>query len=175
VPVPGPLQFGGPLQLAFEFNLNKKAFDGKDITNDLTQDAGDKASSLADWAWKAWAPASFWTYNSWYWTKISNAVYGATDTAGHPYSVPQAVLSSLGIKVKPVDVENGIMWHFKDFQKMQTALQFDFRSLARQLERGLISQKAFDSGAADIMEKFENLGQDVNEFSKRIAPPKKGQ
>ena len=173
LPIPAPLQFGGPLQMAFEFMLNRQAFTGEDITNSLTMDNGDKFNSVADWAWKSWAPASFWTPRSWYWTKIANAVYGATDTAGHPYSVPQALLSSIGIKVKPVDVEDGIKWHFVDFMKTRDALVQELRSNGRQLERGLISQKAFDAKAADVMEKLGNLSTNVDEFSKRTAGKKK--
>jgi hypothetical protein len=175
LPIPAPLHFGGPLTQAFEFALNKQSFTGEDITNDLTQDNGDKFTSVADWAWKSWTPPAFWNPDSYYWTKISNAVHGATDTAGHPYTIPQAVLSSLGIKVKPVDVENGITWHFYDFKKTQDALKKELRSSAYQLERGLISQKAFDSKSADIMEKFGNLEQRLKEFEKRIEPKKKAQ
>ena len=128
---------------------------------------------MADWAWKAWAPGSFWTPYSWYWTKIGNAINGATDTAGHPYSVTQAVISALGIKVKPVDVEDGIKWHFFDFKKVQNALKKEMGSNARRLDRGLISQEAHDGVAADIMEKYERLGQRVEEFSERIKKPKR--
>ena len=173
IPLPGPLHFGGPLQLAWELMLNKQAFTGEEITNDLTMNTAEKFTAVADYAWKAWTPAAFWMPNSWYWTKIGNAIYGATDTAGHPYSVPQAVLSSIGIKVKPVDIDDGIKWHYFDFRQMQNALKADMRSLAHQLERGLISQRAFDSGAARIMEKYENLGAEVKEFSQRIKKPKR--
>ena len=170
LPIPAPLQFGGPIQLAFELMLNRQAFTGEDITNDLTMDNSEKASAVADWAWKAWAPGSFWTPYSWYWTKIGNALYGATDTAGRPYSVPQAFLSAVGIKVKPVDVEDGIKWHFYDFSKVQQALKKELRSNAGRLDRGLISQKAHDAEAARLMEKFSNLEQRVEEFEKRIEP-----
>ena len=173
IPIPGPLHFGGPLQLAWELMLNKQAFTGEEITNDLTMTNPEKFTAVADYAWKAWTPAAFWMPNSWYWTKIGNALYGATDTAGHPYSVPQAVLSSIGIKVKPVDVENGIFWHFKDFQQVQKALKSEMFRASDQLERGLISQAAFDRTAARIMEKFENLGQRVDEFSERSKKPKR--
>ena len=173
LPIPAPLQFGGPIQLAFELRMNRQAFTGEDITNDLTQDNAEKASSVADWAWKAWAPGGFWVPNSWYWTKIGNAISGATDSAGHPYSVPQALLSSIGIKIKPVDVDDGIKWHFFDFKQVQNALKKDLRSNGHRLERGLISQKAHDDAAAKIMLKFERLGERVEEYSKRIETKKK--
>jgi hypothetical protein len=167
IPIPGPLQFGGPLQLAFELAFNKKAFDGKEIVNELTDTPGEQAKNVADWAWKAWAPGAFWIPNSWYWTKISNAVHGATDIYGRPYSVPQALLSSIGIKAQPLDVENGIMWHFKDFQKMQLEMEAQFRTVARQLDRGLISQSEFDKALAKTMEKFVTLEGKINAYDKR--------
>jgi hypothetical protein len=170
LPIPAPLQFGGPLMLAFELLLNRQAFTGEDITDDLTMDNSDKVSAVADWAWKAWAPGSFWTPYSWYWTKIGNALYGATDTAGRPYSVPQAFLSAIGIKVKPIDVEDGINWHFYDFKKTQTALTKKLRSNAYRLERGLVSQKAHDAEAARLMERFSNMETELGEFEKRIEP-----
>ena len=57
LPIPAPLQFGGPLQLAFELMLNKQAFTGEEITNELTDTSADKAAKVADWAWKAWTPS----------------------------------------------------------------------------------------------------------------------
>lgn len=173
LPIPSPLLFGGPIQLAFEFRLNTQAFTGEDITDDLTMDNGDKFTTVADWAWKSWAPASLWTPGSWYWTKMSNAIYGATDTAGRPYSVPQALLSSFGIKAKSQDVEDGIGWHYYDFQKVQRALKKELQSAGRQRERGLMSQAAFESRSADIMEKFGNLKENVNEFKERTRKPPK--
>jgi hypothetical protein len=177
LPMPAPLQLGGPLMLAAEFYLNRQAFTGKDITNELTQDSGDKASSVLDWAWKSWAPSSPWTPRSWYWTRLSNAFYGAKDITGRPYSVPQAALSSVGVKVKSLDVDDGIKWHFVDFRNQHLALSDDMRSAARQLNRGLISQAAYNDIAADIYEKRikinekrEALGEFTRPKDKRKVP-----
>jgi hypothetical protein len=170
LPIPAPLLFGGPLQIAMELRMNRSAFTGEDITNSLTQTPTEKLGAAADYAWKAWAPNSFWSPNSWYWTKISDAIYGVRDQAGNINSVPQAFLSSIGIKVKSVDVENGMMWHFRDFENVQRALKADLRRAARDLDRGKIDQSAFDSEAAKIMRKFENLGVKANELNERITP-----
>ena len=173
LPIPAPLQFGGPLMLAFELRMNKQAFTGEEITNGLTDTNAEKAWKVADWAWKAWTPGAFWVPNSWYWTKISNAIYGAKPTPeAPPYSVTQAVLSSFGIKIKPLDVENGIMWHFKDFEKVDKQLRSELYSNALDLERNLVSQEAHDKKAARIMDKFGNLEQRLGEFEERIKPKK---
>lgn len=169
LPIPAPLHFGGPIQLGFEFMLNKKSFDGEEITNELTDTNAEKVAKVADWAWKSWVPPAFWMPNSYYWTKISNALHGATDMQGRPYSVPQAVVSSFGIKVKPLDVDDGIKWHFVEFQKVQLELKKQLRSNAMRLQRGLISQKAHDAEAANLMEKFGNLGQKAGELSEAVS------
>jgi hypothetical protein len=161
--------------MAFEFMFNKQAFTGEEITNELTDTNPEKAAKVADWAWKSWAPASFWTPYSWHWNKIWAAIHGAKDVAGHPYSVPQAVLSSIGIKVKPVDVQNGIFWHLYDFQKKQDALKAEMQSYGRDLERGLITQEAFNAQLARMMEKYQTLGRNVREFSERTRKPQKAQ
>jgi hypothetical protein len=166
LPMPGPLNFGGPLQLAFEFNLNKKAFDGQEITDDLTMTNPEKVGAVVDWAWKAWAPPAFWNPWSHYWSRISHAVRGAQETPGHKYSLPQSLLSSIGVKVKAVDVENGIMWHFYDFKKMQTALKEELRASARQLAMGRMTQEDFNAKAANTMEKFETLSGKITEYEK---------
>ncbi|TIV83892.1 MAG: hypothetical protein E5V64_06020 [Mesorhizobium sp.] len=166
VPVPAPLQFGGPLMLAFELALNKSGFTGDPITNDLTDNWWDKTSKTGDYLWKAWLPSAAWVPNSWYWTKIGNAINGATDAKGRPYSLPEAVSSSFGIKMKPQDVETGLFWHYKDIKDADQALRAEARTLARQRERGLISQKAFDAGMASLLDKRDLLVERVKELQK---------
>ncbi|MGL4441808.1 MAG: hypothetical protein ACRCUE_21375, partial [Bosea sp. (in: a-proteobacteria)] len=110
LPIPAPLQFGGPLMLAGELLLNRQAFTGQDIVNDKTDDWWDLTSKVGDWAWKSWMPSAAWIPGSWYWTRIGNALKGATDFQGRPYSVPQAVSSSFGVKLKSQDVEAAMAW-----------------------------------------------------------------
>lgn len=169
-PIPAPIQFGGPIMLAAEFLLNRQAFTGDDITNDLTDDNADKAENVADWLWKAWMPSAFWMPNSWYWDKIANAATGATDAQGRDYSLAQALLSSIGIKVRSQDVENGLYWHNVDFKKVNTALRTEMRRLGRQRERNLISQAEYDRAAARISAKFSTLQRNVEDFQRRSQP-----
>ena len=170
IPIPAPLQFGGPMVLAAEFLLNRQAFTGGDITNDLTDDNADKAENVADWAWKSWAPNAFWVPNSWYWQKVRNAVVGATDAQGRQYSVGQAFLSSIGVKVRPLDVEDGLSWHSYEFKQVQKALRAERRAAGRKRDRGLISQAEYDRQQAKIMEKFANLERTADEFEARSQP-----
>ncbi|TPN11739.1 LPD5 domain-containing protein [Mesorhizobium sp. B2-1-2] len=166
VPIPAPLQFGGPLMLAFELALNKSSFTGDPITNDLTDNWWDKTSKVGDYLWKAWLPSAAWVPNSWYWSKIGNAINGATDAKGRPYSLPEAVSSSFGVKMKPQDVETGLFWHYKDIKYVDQALRAEARTLARQRERGLISQKAFDAGMQALLDKRDRLVERVKEMQR---------
>ncbi|TIW23769.1 MAG: hypothetical protein E5V63_24210 [Mesorhizobium sp.] len=166
LPIPAPLQFGGPLMLAFELALNKSAFTGDPIRNELTDTWWDAAGKTGDYLWKSWLPSAAWVPHSWYWTKIENAAKGATDAKGRPYSLPEAIASSVGVKLKPQDVETGLFWHYKDIKDADQALRAEARTLARQRERGLISQKAFDAGMQSLLDKRDRLVERVKELQR---------
>jgi hypothetical protein len=156
IPVPAWLQFGGPIMLAFEFTLNKQAFTGKEITNDKTDDIWDKTSKVADWAWKSWMPSAAYIPGSWYWERIGNAAVGARDWQGRPYQLEQAIPSSIGIKLKPQDVDQGFAMHAMEFSKVERELKLKMRRLARDHERGIVSDKEYEKQKAKIM---KNLGK----------------
>lgn len=159
IPVPAPLQFGGPLMLAGEFILNRQAFTGQEITNDLTDDWWDKSAKVTDWAWKSWMPSAPWIPGSWYWERIGNAMSGARDFRGRPYSVPQAVLSSAGIKVKPQDVRQGFYFHGLEFNRVEQELRAQMRRLARDRQRGLITERRFERERVRLITKMRRLGE----------------
>lgn len=156
IPIPAPLQFGGPLMLAAEVFLNKQGFTGEEITTE-TDTWPEKGGKVGDYLWKAWMPSAAWVPGSWYWQKIGNAVSGATDAGGRPYDIPSALASSVGVKLKPQDVDQGLHWQGYGLMKIEQQLKAEGRRLARQRERGLISQRAFDDGMASILEKMERL------------------
>jgi len=157
VPVPAWLQFGGPLMIAAELALNKQGFTGREITNEYTDTAGDKAAKVGDYLWKSWMPSAAWVPGSWYWDKIGNAVSGARDYSGRPYSVPQAVASSVGIKIKPQDVAEGFYYREMGFDRTESALKAEARRYGRDRDRGLISQDRYDREIARIIVKGEAL------------------
>ncbi|KQT54617.1 hypothetical protein ASG43_03255 [Aureimonas sp. Leaf454] len=169
IPLPAPLQFGGPLLLGFELALNKQSFTGEEITNDETDTFGEKAAKIGDYLWKSWLPSAAWIPGSWYYTKLQNAATGATDAQGRPYDLPSALASSVGIKLKPQDVESGIQWQYRDLKKVETELRAEARRLARQRERGLISQSAFDAGMATYMEKMGRLKEEATDLQKKTS------
>jgi predicted kinase len=157
VGLPSWIQPGGPLMLGAELMLNKQAFTGKEITNDLTDDWWDKTKKVGDWAWKSWVPSAAWIPGSWYWQKIGDAIDGARDWSGRPYSVPQAVSSSFGVKLKPQDVDEGFkVWGF-EFDKIERALNDEVRRNRKDKKRGLISESEYDAAMERIREKKRNM------------------
>ena len=168
-PIPAWLQFGGPLMLGAEFALNKTAFTGKEITNDLTDDWQDKLAKNADWAYKSWMPSAFWIPNSWYWEKMSRSgafpwAEQGRDRQGRLYSPGQAFLSSVGIKLSPHDVMLGYAYQVKDLQEQQRAQKWELRKNATDLDRGLISEREYRAEEADIRGELEDLGERMREL-----------
>lgn len=162
VPIPAWLQFGGPMMLAGEFLLNKQGFTGEPITNELTDTTAEKLWKVADWGFKSWMPSAPWIPGSWYWQKIADAAAGATDYSGNPYSLPQAILSSTGIKVKPLDVESGLAFRAFEGRQEVRDLRAQARRLGRQKERGLISESAYERDLSIIVLKLERIAERMN-------------
>lgn len=160
IPVPAPLQFGGPLQLAFELALNKQAFTGDEIVNERTDDIWDRTAKIGDWAWKSWMPSAAWIPGSWYWNRIGNAMTGARDWQGRPYDVPSALASSVGIKAKPQDVEEAMFWKGREFEKVEQDLRAELRRAGRDFERGMISADTLNRRRDRIVGKLQRLGED---------------
>lgn len=151
--VNAPLQFGGPLMLAAEFALNKTAFDGRAITNDLTDTSGDKVEKAAAWLWKSWMPSAAWIPGGWYWDKVGRAISGQRDRNQRPYSIPQAVASSFGIKLQSQDIETNFEYRQMDFERVMRALALEAKTLGKDLARGYISEPAYRREMRRIQEK----------------------
>jgi len=165
IPVPAPLQFGGPLMLAAELALNKQGFTGQEITNELTDTYWERGSKSADYLWKAWLPSAAWVPGSWYWEKIGRAARGGVDSSGRPYDVPNAALSSIGIKLKPLDVRSGLYWNAYGLRKVETELKAQRRQLARQRERNLISADEFKRQMDAIMIKRQRVADRMKKLA----------
>ncbi|MBP2230837.1 hypothetical protein J2847_004146 [Azospirillum agricola] len=159
VPLPGWMQPGGPLMIAAELLLNRSAFTGQDISNKLTDTVGERIGKAAGHAYKSWIPSAAWIPGSWYWDRIGNAITGARDWSGRPYSVPQAVASSVGIKVKPQDVQEGFAAWGREFGKAERDLQAEARRASNDRERGLLSETGFERAMERLTKKLEQLGE----------------
>ena len=165
-PIPAPLQFGGPLMIAMELMLNKSAFTGEDIVNDLTDAPADRMEKTGEFLWKSWMPSAAWIPGSWYWEKIGRALSGGTDARGRPYPVPEAVASSFGVKLKPRDVEEGFRWRAYEFDKARRALRAEERRLGRLRNRRIVSEESYREAIDDINAKRDR----INREAERILP-----
>lgn len=153
--------------LGAEMMLNRSAFTGQDITNERTDTGFEKAEKIASYLWRSWMPSAAWVPGSWYWDKIGRAVTGARDPTGRVYSLPQAVASSVGVKLKPQDVEQNFARWAREFDRVERDLRFEASRLESDRERGIISQKTFDKKWDRILGKFENLATSKQEV---LAP-----
>jgi len=143
LPVPAPVQFGGPLMLGFEFALNKQAFTGREIVSRDTDTTSEAAAKTANWLYKSWMPSAAYVPGSYYWDKVWRASDGARDILGRPYSVPQALLSSIGIKVQPHDVGLGYEFRSRDLAAQARIIKGDMRRAESDRQRGIITQGEF--------------------------------
>ena len=162
-PVPAPLQFGGPAMLAGELFLNRSAFTGRNITNLKIDTPTESLLSVGSHLWKSWMPSAPWIPGSWYWDKISRSLRGARDSLMREYSLPLAILSSIGIKVVPQDVEMGTRLKGREFDSIRRALDFEMRQLQRDRKRAIISGDEYLRQHKLLMDKMEALRSSARE------------
>ena len=165
IPVPAPLQLGGPIMLASELFLNKQGFTGEPITKPATDTPFEEAEKIGGWAWKSWMPSAAWVPGSWYWDKIWRAAEGGKDVLGRRYSIPQAFASSMGIKLNPQDVELGLAWHALKLRQARSEIEFEARQLQRDRARNLITPADYARGMQRIREKMLLLEQEARDLA----------
>jgi hypothetical protein len=161
--MPGPVQFSGPVLMAFELLLNRNAFTGDPIVNELTDTPIDRARNVAGYLYQGWMPAGFYVPGSYYFNKISNAITGARTFSGNPYSILDTALSSVGLKVRALDIQEAFAFKALEFRRVERELRTQAAAAARQRARGLISQSAYEASIARIVDKLETLAQEQRE------------
>lgn len=163
IPIPATLNFGGPLMLAFEFMLNRQAFTGDDITNDLTDDIWDRTAKTFDWAYKSWLPSAAWIPGSYYWQRIASALPIGDGPARNFMQTPQSLttnlLNSVGIRAKHHDVEAGYQIWRLEFNRVERELRAQAAALGRQRDRNQISQAQYNRSMQRVVDKLGNLAK----------------
>jgi len=167
VPIPAPLQCGGPIMLGAEFSLNKQAFTGKEISNRATGTLGEQIDKTADWLYKSWMPSAAYIPGSYYWDKFWRAWDGGRDILGRPYSPLQAAVSSAGIKLQPHDVQLGYAFRAMDLEKEADQIRLEVRQARRDLDRSLIAPEQFEEVRASAMEKLQRLQEKADTLQGR--------
>lgn len=166
IALPAPLQFGGPLMLAAELMLNRSAFTGQDIVNKRIDDFWDRTQKVGDYLWKNWMPSAAWVPGSWYWNKIDASIRGAEGAE----TVPQAALSSIGIKAKGQDIEKNFQWRAYEFRKIEQELRFEARRISNARARNRMSEAEFNREMQALVEKSDRLKEKAAE---RLKPREK--
>jgi hypothetical protein len=161
--IPAWMNFGGPLMIGAELALNRAAFTKQPIVNDKTDDIFDRMGKRADHLYKSFMPSAAWVPNSWYWEKIENAVKGATDRQGRPYSLPLALSSSVGVKLKPQDVDDALSFKAYEFQQVELELAKEAKRIEDRHNRGMTSEAAYNKALADITKKRERNATKADE------------
>jgi hypothetical protein len=157
--IPAWLSVGGPLVIGMELYLNRSAFLDKPIVNKLTDSAGERALKRADFLYKSFMPSAPWVPNSWYMDKLIRAYQGDALQWGsnEPYGLGEAALSSVGIKLKPKDVEVGYLGWRLEFDRIERDLQAQSRDLNRQRQRNLISEATYNDAMDSLFSKRQRL------------------
>lgn len=107
IPVPPPIAPGGPLMLLAEFMLNSSAFTGNDLVK-RTDDWDERLAKSADWLWKGVAPNFPLLPGTYSFESLAATARG--QVAAGPFgqekaSMPQSLLSAVGVKVGSYPVE----------------------------------------------------------------------
>jgi hypothetical protein len=170
-PIPAPLNFGGPLMMGAELALNKQAFDGKPIVNELTDSWWEASKNVANYAYKSFMPSAAWVPGSWYWNKIVDAVGGVTDAKGNPLEPEYVIPSAFGVKLKPQDVEAGFYFQKAAIRDAINAFGDTARGYKKDLARNRISKVTFDAKMADIRQRVQALQQQAATLNPKHAAP----
>lgn len=155
--LPAWFQFGGPMQLAFEMVLNRSAFTGRDIVDRQTDTFTEAGEKRLDYLWKAWMPSAAYVPGSWHYDKLKSAMKGERDILGRPYSVPGAILSGVGVKAQPHDVQMGYYFRNSDIQRKMRALQAQVRQLSMDEFRNIGTEESRQAEIEVIRRKMREL------------------
>jgi len=157
LPIPAPFQFGGPIMIAGELMLNKAAFTKQEIFNKDADTPGEITGKVATHLYRSWMPSAPWIPNSWYWNKIDRAMTGGRDSLMREYSVPQALLSSVGVKVTSHNAALGEEMRLRDISRTMGDIKWALRRLQKDRARGLIDEDEFAKAYKRKLKKVEKL------------------
>ena len=160
IPIIAPLQASGPLTMAFEAYLNMDQFTGDPVVQEDTATTADRYRETAKWLWRQWMPSAAWVPGSWHWNSMRDAMRGGRDILGRPMSVAQASASAFGVKLRPHDVD--LAYHFRglELQQRKRMLEAQMRQAQQDLDRNLISKRAYNRERDDVMRKMDMLEEE---------------
>ena len=143
---------------------NKDPFFGKDIVdkNDTSAEAGAKRGK---WLWQQFAPAV--AVGNYHWDRALNVIanvtgqevlgYTGTGKDGLPVQPGLAAAQTVGIKMRPIDLELSAQINQSQQKKLIRDMEAEMRQLDRLEAKGAISGEAADKQRERQQEKIQNV------------------
>lgn len=152
----------GPLGIAMDVLRNRDDFTGRDIVNPLIDTPSEKAGKVTGFLWNAWMPSTIGYYPQ----KILGAAKGETDLFGREYSVPQAVMSSVGVKLQGMNTDVQRTYRAFDIDSVSNAIRVEAYKIRGNLRRGRIDRKEAKAQLQRLAEKQRILEEKAAETLK---------
>ena len=186
VPWLQPLMPNSPtIGLFLSIFANKDAFTGRDIVG-RTDDAGEASMKRLGYVWRNIAPAL--APGSYHFNRLANGVasatgtsftldpffdYTGTDWQGRNMEMSRALINTLGIKMRAVDLEQEAGRKAGQARGEIRELQGQIRSKARARAKGSVSDEAFKSFVGHTVDDIAERVKKLNEISDNLEKLKK--
>lgn len=186
VPWLQPLMPNSPtIGLFLSIFTNKDAFTGRDIVG-RTDDAGEASMQRLGYVWRNIAPAL--APGSYHFNRLANGVasatgtsftldpffdYTGTDWQGRNMEMSRALINTLGIKMRAVDLEQEAGRKAGQARGEIRELQGQIRSKARARAKGSVSDEAFKSFVGHTVDNIAERVKKLNEISDNLEKLKK--
>jgi hypothetical protein len=154
---------------------NKDLFLGKDVTKKTDTDS-EKAAKRAEWLWKQVTPAI--SVGNYHFDRAMNTVanmtgkpitvdagpmgtvsYTGIGKDGLPVQPKHAMLQTMGIKIRPYDLEMGEVFDKNAKRSLVREIDFEISRIKRQEAKGVISPEAAEIERQKLKEKKSNIKQ----------------
>ena len=170
LPLPAWLTPNNPVLSAVSaLLLNRDAFTAKDVVNTKLDTPAEKAAKWGEWAYKQIAPAVA-PFN-YHFDRTMNALanatgkdidlyfreYTGTDKMGQPVQAKYAAMQTVGVKVRPVDLEVSKEIANNDRKRQIAEINKQIKAVTRAEDRGFYTGKRADELRERLETKRDNL------------------
>jgi len=165
IPILQPITPSNPILNTLGVMLwNKDSFFGKDIVDksDTSAEAGQKR---AKWMWQQFAPAV--AIGNYHWDRAMNVIanttgqsvlgYTGVDKGGLPVQPGYALANTVGIKIKPVDLELSEEISKSERSKLVRELDMKIKRINRLEGSGAVTEEAAEKERETLQEKKSRL------------------
>jgi hypothetical protein len=165
IPILQPITPSNPILNTLGVMLwNKDSFFGKDIVDksDTSAEAGQKR---AKWMWQQFAPAV--AVGNYHWDRAMNVIanttgqsvlgYTGVDKGGLPVQPGYALANTVGIKIKPVDLELSEEISKSERSKLVRELDMKIKRINRLEGSGAVTEEAAEKERETLQEKKSRL------------------